>query len=81
METTQLFVNQCSLTGAPGPHLLDTRTNYQYDSISYVVPQTNKLSKILFMETNVRGIKKTRGKDMDLSEKWLPVRNADEMDG
>lgn len=46
-----------------------------------MVPQTNKLSKILFMETNVRGIKKTRGKDMDLSEKWLPVRNANEMDG
>lgn len=46
-----------------------------------MVPQTNKLSKILFMETNVRGIKKTRGKDMDLSEKWLPVRNANEMGG
>lgn len=46
-----------------------------------MAPQTNKLSKILFMETNVRGIKKTRGKDMDLSEKWLPVRNTDEMDG
>lgn len=79
MDTAQLFVNQCSLTGVPGPHLLDTRTKYQYDSTSYVVPQTYKLSKVLFIETNLRGIKKIRGKDMEMPEKWIPVRSADEM--
>lgn len=43
MEIAQLFVNQCSLTGAPGPQLLDTRTTkYQYDSISYMAPQTKQ---------------------------------------
>lgn len=44
-----------------------------------MVPQTYKLSKVLFIETNLRGIKKIRGKDMAMPEKWLPVRSADEM--
>jgi hypothetical protein len=34
----------------------------------------HKLSKILFMDTNIRGIKKNKGKDMEMSEKWLPTR-------
>lgn len=33
-----------------------------------------KLSKILFMDINIRGIKKNKGKDMEMFEKWLLTR-------
>lgn len=77
MEITQLFVNQCSLTHVPGPHLLNTRTtkcqwfHFYVTHIKHV-----QLSKILFRDTNTRVIKKNLGKrhrdiwEMVSSGKW-----------